>query len=323
MSDFEDVTFSLEERVEFNELNRQFNMIQRYKDVTAKHGPSLQLLSFINFDGNLGTELGIGLEGFSAQAQHEILLSKLDGDKVSEAALESLGSAIDKMISFMGRYPEAALLLVGGVAVTALVGAELILSYKNRNNVRTRSHFETTEKHFLSFLKQDELFINNMPSSFDEAKWKAFHESLINGDHVAGSHSFTESYFGHDSAMVHYEQSGWTPENLKAALRRYEHHVQALSALRHKSLTKLTTIKSWLRHEEQAAKSHETTYVENDEGRSAASVTTKSQGLSKMHWHVSECLHTWFDDFAMSQSYLNKMNQDLSRVVRLFAKVNK
>lgn len=49
-----------------------------YVSITSKHGPSQQLIDFLNYDGQLPDEIGLESFGrFSLQTQHEILLSKL------------------------------------------------------------------------------------------------------------------------------------------------------------------------------------------------------------------------------------------------------
>lgn len=72
----------------FDELVQQADMARAYIDITQKMGPSEQLIAFINYDGKLSEEIGIGMESFSVGTKHEILLSKLDPIALEAMALD-------------------------------------------------------------------------------------------------------------------------------------------------------------------------------------------------------------------------------------------
>lgn len=115
--------YNLRATHEIEEMERNRDMMEAYLRITAEHGPSHALIDFVNFDGKLSEELGIGIESFSVGTQHEILASKLYPDALDEAAYESLAEKIDTFAKWIAGVGSVAHL---GAIAAILIGGKMV-----------------------------------------------------------------------------------------------------------------------------------------------------------------------------------------------------
>ena len=312
----DDLHFHLDARNQFNELHRQQAMARAYIDVTKTLGPSEQLLQFINYDNQLSQEINFGLESLSLNSQHEIVLSKLDPDALGNMGLENLGSRIDNFISFIGKNPELTMIAFGGIAAAVIAAGAIVEAHVNRNKVRTLAYYNALQTNFDTAIAQDEAYLSKLPSTYDESEWKKFYEFVMNAGHVDDSRQHQMA----SAKMVHYNESGWSPEALKQATQDFMSRNQKMLTLRKKNYVKLASIKSWVAKENYASDAREDTYVQNNQGDSVSATKIVRNKKSDLHFYVSECIHGWFTVFSESQRELNDMHTTLNRVARLFEK---
>lgn len=307
----------------FSKLKERYDQEMAYISITNEQGPSEQLLAFINFDSKLEEE--IGLEGYntlSLQARHEILLSKLNPDETAEIALEGLGSSLSKFGDFLEKEPETGLLVLGGIAIATVIAGSLVIAFINRNKVLTYD-FYTKQKEYLEYcLALDEKFINLIPTSFEEDKWRKCHESLLK-KHPGQDGKYTEYtdiFHGSNSKLVPYGDSGWDVDKLSKEAAELSKFVSRIKTLKNKARPILRSIESWLQREERNSKEYEISYTRNDEGKQESSTKVNTKRLHSTHWYISECTKVWFDNFYLSQRSLEDCHETLDRVVRLFKK---
>jgi hypothetical protein len=85
-----------------NHLWKKLKKARAYIQTTAQHGPSQQLLDFINYDGSLGSDIGLeSFDNFSTLAQHELLSNKLDPARLEAMAVQSIFEPVNEALSDM------------------------------------------------------------------------------------------------------------------------------------------------------------------------------------------------------------------------------
>jgi hypothetical protein len=177
-----------------------------YIQTTAQHGPSQQLLDFINYDGNLFSDLGLeslGLETMSLTTQHEMLVSKLNPDHLEEMAVEGLGSTIMALSTKLLSSDVAIPLLVGAVAIT-----RFILS--NRDKTLVISHDE-----YLKLKTQNEKLFNSIkshiekiPTNHNKDNWEKYSNDCVNL-----SKRLPDDFLSSPTLI---KKSGWNDSTLKS-----------------------------------------------------------------------------------------------------------
>jgi len=235
----------------FEQLFEQADQARAYIRITQEQGPSEQLLDFINYDGNLYTDLGLeslGLENMSLTTRHEIMVSKLNPDHLEEMAMEGLVDSLKKwgawlvatgaVVAVAGAFPILALpLIVGGaVGIIAKAMERPVAPYKEfvAASGAADKAFETSSN-----------IINAIPGDFTEASWKKFTDKLDKTSFVDVEASFP---------VMAFEHSGWTESNFVSAGKYIESKAKLMDDLSKKCGDKVNKIEKWLSaHDDEKA----------------------------------------------------------------------
>ena len=202
--------------VNVESLLNESRMARAYIDITQKMGPSEQLLSFINHDGQLGSELGLeSFDSFSLQTRHEIFLSKLNPDALEWTALENLKGVVGDIKAIASKINTQVML--GGITAAVILSSKLIYNHFN-GRCFTYHDFESFKKDFSSHFEKDKEFIRHIPHTLREKEWYEFDKF---DDHYT-SFRFSEHKNKFSKNNVKFEDSGWTPVNFKEAVKWLE-----------------------------------------------------------------------------------------------------
>lgn len=227
-----------------DDLFSQIEMMQAYVNITEKHGPSAQLLAFIDFDGKLEEELGLeGYNAMSLQTRHEILISKFNINSLEDIALESLYEKISKFskYSFFGmatgvnlihafwgdrirKLPESTQIktAVGVVALGLGLLTIAILNDALHKAVIPYKEFTKIKVSFAECLELDKEFYSHLPNSFDVKSWENFYNITVNE-----KSSFARKFekWEYEDVKITYDKltplkdSGWTSELIVKELK--------------------------------------------------------------------------------------------------------
>ena len=250
-----------------------------YINTTAEHGPSKQLLDFINYDGNLFSDLGLeslGLENMSLTTQHEVLLSKLNPDKLDELAMEGLIDFIFKRsqkttVRLDEIKKEIDTTTIGRLTIHDILNHE-IKPTETANKVLVDSY-----PMFLDYLSSCEynlklstLWLKDIPSNFEESKWDDYYntnssklESVINNyEDLATEYATKHSHHVQHGEFVH-NNSGWSPSRFKEGVKSWIGIINEEAHLLHALQGKLSTIKHWLEIEGSKTENRATSSIIN------------------------------------------------------------
>ena len=221
----------------FNQVGDMFKeaqMMTAYRTITAEHGPSEQLLAFINYDKNMSSEMGLeSFDSLDLQQRHEMLLSSMDPEEVSYMALESFRETVKK-------YRKA--LLIAGLFVPfvfwAGVAGYVFNSHDKAAPCIPYKDFEDAQREFEASLKTDSSILSAMPSEFTKEAWEKF----------AAAHEQAEST--RDSASrgggeVSFEHSGWTETNFNGSVHWLEEAIKKVDAAKKQFAGKLENVERY------------------------------------------------------------------------------
>jgi len=233
----------------FESLMEDAEKARAYIQTTAQHGPSKQLLDFINYDGNLFSDLGLeslGLETMSLTTQHEMLLSKLNPDHLEEMAMEDLDSTIDTTTKYLtgissigaivaagsGDYisgPTSKIIALSlGVLASAAQTIRVVNSKTNRH-ILSYSDYRDMTKAFDTMFKLDRDIVSKLPHDFELSSWKRFDDGV---DSVLEKYDDrTELLLHTSSESVPFSKSGWTDAKFKEVIRWYTEHSKQVAKL--------------------------------------------------------------------------------------------
>jgi hypothetical protein len=237
-----------------------------YIQTTAQHGPSKQLLDFINYDGNLYTDLGLeslGLETMSLTTQHEIVLSKLNPNDLDRLGLEglkeklyTLGSALTLGgigVGFLGtrnKDPNKIMKLCG-ITLAAIVAGQIVFKIADKTKpdplVISYSTFIKIRSQFESMLKIDKKMADKIPNNFKQGDWERYYY-LFDDDDI-----YNESlkYFDlvslrKEDKEVALSKSGWDPSKFKEMAKWLEQANSQADAIRIEFVAKINRIEKWV-----------------------------------------------------------------------------
>lgn len=192
-----------------------------YVAITAEHGPSQQLIDFINFDGKLGEEIGLeGWSDFSTTTQHEILLSKLNPDAMEAVAMEGFADFVKKYRYWLVGAGAVQKLFIGGLMWGPLIalGAAGIIMKRAETRATTLRDFSKNKSSIDKYTTILKTNVNNLPKGGDSGKWVSLKESVEN--------SFGELDKEFDElAEDNYKKvqdGGWTPAEFISAAKWYD-----------------------------------------------------------------------------------------------------
>ena len=189
---------------EINDIVRDVKMARAYVKVTQEHGPSQQLIDFINHDGRLGDEIGLeGFSNFSTTTQHELLLSRLQTDLYEALAMEGLGSFFKKLAHKFSSKPK-------GEDFKKYADAELDL----RDETRSVYPYGVYEKCLRLGRESFKIVNEGLGKSFDEKNEPYFKELLKRCEAV-------EDKFDQFVVMTPMNKAGWDEGKLKSAIREF------------------------------------------------------------------------------------------------------
>jgi hypothetical protein len=256
-----------------------------YIQTTAQHGPSKQLLDFINYDGNLYTDLGLeslGLETMSLTTQHEIVLSKLNPNDLDRLGMEGLIDLVfNRSKKTSDRITEVKKELntesIGHLLIHDILNKEVKPSEKE-GSVQIDSY--AMFLHYLSSceynLKLKTIWLTDIPSDFNESTWDHYYQTndskldavIDNYEDLAVRYAEKHNQSIHHGEFVH-DKSGWSPSRFKAGVKSWIGIINEEADMLHKLTDRLQTIKHWLE-----------TDGSEPENRKTASIINKHINLS-------------------------------------------
>ena len=246
----------------FTQLLDEADKARAYIDITARLGPSEQLLAFINHDGNLGQEIGLeSFDNFSLTTQHELLLSKLDPDALDQMAMEDLDTTIDttaKILAGLGSISAFGGIVVGGrtggiialsAAVLSMIG-ETLGEVNARNNVHILSYasFNDIRSNFDKLVKYETDVIAKIPHTFGIDEWKKFAD-YVDTEEEKAAHDPRLEYItnGVNESDVPFSKSGWDAGKFKDAIKWHQAKKKEFDAICEKYVDTFTHIAAFLK----------------------------------------------------------------------------
>jgi len=227
-----------------------------YIQTTAQYGPNKQLLDFINYDGNLYTDLGLeslGLETMSLITQHEMLLSKLNPDHLEEMAMEDLKKTVAKF----GEYLSVGGALVGtggllalspklaGIGIASILAGLITIKLSGHDYAKDAESkvipFSATRKIediFDRLVSDDERVAKSMPSGFSTSAWRKYFDSGIRPKYFREISVYTP--------LVYLDKSDWTVDNFKHATQWYVNAENKLSKIKEAYSKKIDNLQKFI-----------------------------------------------------------------------------
>lgn len=204
-----------------------------YVAITTEHGPSQQLIDFINFDGKLGEEIGLeGWSNFSTLTQHEVLLSKLNPDAMEAVAMEGFRDFLKKYKVWLtgagavGAYvlggPLWIGLLAAGVAGLVLARADTIAT-----TLRDFNGHKAAVNTYVSSMKT---VIGSLPSDGNSGKWVGIKDKVETVSSKLHDDFFKDTVDNYKKIA----DGGWTPSELISAAKWYNSTVEEIEELQKK-----------------------------------------------------------------------------------------
>lgn len=201
-------------------LFKQADQARVYIATTTAHGPSQQLLDFINYDKTIGKEIGLeSFETFSTGTQHEILLSKLNPDQLDQLGMEGFRDGVKKYRKWLLAAAGAAWFLRGGWLPLILAGAGIagVAMKHQEDKVAPYSDMVAALKTLDTDLKSLREVVSKLPSKSDGGeKWASYANNCK--DVAEKNDSFVEF----ESERKSFNKSGWTVTNIVEALKKFE-----------------------------------------------------------------------------------------------------
>jgi hypothetical protein len=248
----------------FNQLSREAEQAEAYIRITDEHGPSQQLIDFINYDGKLGQELDIGLESLGLDDVHLLLKMQLDPAAISEMATESLNTALDKLAKRLklGGGVAAAAGLVGagttgkvaksltfaGVGLAAIVAGKIVQVANNlaHGNPPSYTYYRKWRDQASKIIAIDKFVASAIPSSFDRKAWEDYgrelgsdseaHEKLMDVD---------LSYLFAEQNRAPVEHSGWTEATFKQEVKNFLAYQESVDKAKKALAPKIKKLQDW------------------------------------------------------------------------------
>lgn len=316
---------------EFDELMRDIELREAYVRVTQEHGPSQQLLMFINHNGTYGKEIGLeAFETFSLQTQHEIFLSKLNISEMDSLAIESLATRLHEMsswllmtggatlgsswVAFLAGASEKSQIIVGGIGIGVILAGMVIRAGNNyANGVIKASDFKKFETSFDRYIREELLVANQIPSADDSEAWARYMKmqlgeeakkavtSLINNltpinikQPAPSSSQSKKIILNASNSMSHID--GWDEKTFVSATKWMLDTAKKVHGIEIDYSEKLKKLDNWVSSEAAAKDPHA-----RDKFR------TVSSALSKQ-----------FESFVESRRILKWAERELNRVGKLF-----
>jgi hypothetical protein len=260
----------------FESFRREADLARAYIQITSEMGPCPALLAFVNYDKNLKDVVGLEkFDSLSTEAQHEILLSTLDPDRLDQMALENLSDKLKKLSNHLLLFGAGGILgaavtkgktrhvLAGVGAVLGFTGiiVEKISNHLDKDLVTPFSNFIKYKELFSEAFNADKFFLRSMPKSFSKAEWSKFNTDVLH-DHTSSYSKITIKL--HDKLKsikdekIHISKSGWTIENLKAAAKWIETARKERDALEFDFYTQVIKIENWVENHDEYS-GHNTT----------------------------------------------------------------
>jgi hypothetical protein len=224
-------------------LIQRHEMGVAYKAITAKMGPSPQLVAFVNYDRV--TSESVGLESFDIMDQHQQILAEIDGDVSMQMATEGMVDGIKKYRKWLigggivlGIPAGFGLLSIGMI----LTGATGIYLKSQDGNVPTVSNFTALTKAYGMAYRAESLFINAIPTTLDAKAWAAFNENYIAGDLFEADETAGEARHDARHDTVAFKKSGWTVDSFKNATKWLIDNQKKVKALNEAQAAKLDKV---------------------------------------------------------------------------------
>lgn len=243
------------DEMKFNDLIRDYQMMQAYIRITQEMGPSEQLMAFINYDGNMESEIGLeSFDSMSLATRHEILLSKMSPNEV-------LGIACENLISRLF-----------GIGKKIKDGEEKIENKKpvvSEAAVKSFKYYSVLKNMFALILAYEKDLVGKAPADFDTLKWSNFHIYVhdtalpkLNAD----LEKILNSLGDHDTEPASIEKSGWTAEHHKQEVSWFANAFKAHEAFGQKILPRFQAINNWAKGEDES-KMDVATYIHHTLGK--------------------------------------------------------
>lgn len=184
-----------------------------YVAITAEHGPSQQLIDFINFDGKLGEEIGLeGWSSFSTTTQHEVLLSKLNPDVMEAVAMEGFKDFVKKYRRWL---LGGGILLTLGTGVISIIsgslmaaGAAGIMMKHDDSLVITKESFSKWADYIDGDMGVLDRLVKEMPTDTNESSWDKFASKASDAYSKVGDSDSSTEY------TAPLKKSGWDASSL-------------------------------------------------------------------------------------------------------------
>lgn len=281
---------------DFNQIDTLFkeaDQARAYINITTQYGPSEQLLAFINYDNSLEADIGIEkFDSFTLGTRHEILLSKLDPDKLDLMATESLDTVIDKIgnsliiggLFGMGVGIGAKSLKFGALGYAAILAGGIIEFTNRKINKHPikYSMFSDIEKSFPEVQKMEKLIADSLPKDFEENSWKVYFDKIQQLHYEKDEELFDTNFGDYDEKITSpLENSGWNVSTFKSAVKWYVDNLKDVHESAEKYNQKLEAIKSW------ASKN-------------------KDKDSTKVKKYITKSLSKYVEVFSMSRKALNR-----------------
>lgn len=183
------------------ELVKVQMMRNAYLRITEQMGPSEQLLAFVNFDGQFGSEIGLeSFDALSLETRHEILKSKLE----DTLGMEGLLDKIKKVFSGKAKLEDK---------------ENPPLKSKEGAKVKPYGWFSVYTTQFDLGLAYDTYVAEHMPQNLNVKDWEKYHQA-VRSEKLSELHTaLNKIKVPSDSHAVPIAQSGWNDSNVAAADR--------------------------------------------------------------------------------------------------------
>lgn len=210
------------------------DLMRAYIDTTNTHGPSQALIDFIDYDKQFGNEIGVeSFSNFSTQAQHELLVHKLDPIGLEAIQLGNMTDRVKKISNYLLAGGAAATVVAAlknpawaGVGIVGLAGGILMRKHAGAEYPVTPYNNVVKMMKFLdAVVKRDEEFGKTIPKELNPSTQRKFMEVYSENyakDKDAYEKSWDAIFEGLDEetdAGVPFDKSGWNEANFKQSVK--------------------------------------------------------------------------------------------------------
>ena len=292
--------------------------MRAYLRITEEQGPSEQLISFINYDGKLGSEIGLeSFDSLSLQTRHEILRASFTKETSLKVALESFG---DKLKSFSKWWYAAELYTLKGKEISDLIHRDPSKMVPKKSlmlkavEVIPYSSFVTYKNFITECISLDKQMLQKMPSGFSANEWESYYNKYQYGwtaewDTPAANkyyQIFEESKNIRDDRKenkVDFDKSGWNPNLIVSEAKILVSIITEIEKQEKEFVPKLKKLQAWF-NEHEHRMDHEDWDNHNDD---------KENELDSLVWYMSKSLVYWKEAFSETRSIIDHAEKILKQ----------